>query len=961
MADNDLATLVTRARNGDPATLAALIAALQRDLRSFLATFAGSRTMVDDSARATWAECRRQLAKCPPGDEAATWVRQMAMTQLQPRLEAELRQAIAAKDPLRHLVLQDGMEALRALGGPLNSDAQHVAGRYPALTEPLQVLIARRYTDRASLAELAKERGIGEAELAIRLFVARASLHPRSTATDARPPDDRLLPAQIEQALGGSLPAEARAALAASLLKDLGRAAAYTRQLRIDLLLEALFGPDPDALALANQLVANDKKRRNESSLLQVVAPPRTPVSSGSDLRRTGEVLAAKQTRPTSDATRRLARKSEGARPSKVGSKLRRASEPAAIDDDEERPARGNRNALYIGGGLALIGLISLVVVWYSGGPAASAEKTGGAAPSAATPAVSGMARVLATSGTATVVDEGRRSNASEGQGLRSGQGLEIGEKSSLVLELPELARLELRAGTQIGALAERGAQRDVHVLLSQGTLSATVSGGSRTLVVITAQGRVEVIGGTCTVSAIPGRMGVEVAAGTAQLARPDGSKAIAVASGKRGTVTDRDDPRVDGGSVFARGINLGGNVVTIERNAWLSHRQALSAGLTVIPGTEIAPPTSVSSPGLDFDLKSMLDSGLTSNAGPVHLTQKVPNGDYDVWLWLAGTRGVSAESLTLNQRETPIGQPTIRNENWWRIGPYHVTATDKLLDLQITCANATRLCGMAIHGQGSPPPVLPVALTIVSPGDSVRLYTSDTITLRTEALGAQGITVSYFNNDAPLGESSKAPYAVTLDKPKPGDYRVIARTTNGGETSVSLPLAFTVAQAGGSGTITWNRWDGIGGDKLSSANGNPKLNGKPNQTRQLTEFEAPNNSADDFFARIRGYVVAPVTGDYVFWITADDEGELLLSSDDQPANKKRIANCPDAAPPHDWNKFPGQQSKPVTLTAGTRYYIEAVYKEGKVIDHCAVGWKLPNGTLERPIPGAHLVPYSGP
>ena len=64
-------------------------------------------------------------------------------------------------------------------------------------------------------------------------------------------------------------------------------------------------------------------------------------------------------------------------------------------------------------------------------------------------------------------------------------------------------------------------------------------------------------LSGTCLVNATPGRLGVEVSSGTVQLARPDGSKAIAVASGKRGTVTDRDDPRVDSGSVFARGFNL--------------------------------------------------------------------------------------------------------------------------------------------------------------------------------------------------------------------------------------------------------------------------------------------------------------------------------------------------------------------------------------------------------------------
>jgi hypothetical protein len=45
----------------------------------------------------------------------------------------------------------------------------------------------------------------------------------------------------------------------------------------------------------------------------------------------------------------------------------------------------------------------------------------------------------------------------------------------------------------------------------------------------------------------------------------------------------------------------------------------------------------------------------------------------------------------------------------------------------------------------------------------------------------------------------------------------------------------------------------------------------------------------------------------------------------------------------------------------GQQYYIEALHKEGVGTDHMAVGWQLPNGTLERPIPGMRLIPYGTP
>ncbi|TAK34897.1 MAG: PKD domain-containing protein, partial [Saprospiraceae bacterium] len=43
---------------------------------------------------------------------------------------------------------------------------------------------------------------------------------------------------------------------------------------------------------------------------------------------------------------------------------------------------------------------------------------------------------------------------------------------------------------------------------------------------------------------------------------------------------------------------------------------------------------------------------------------------------------------------------------------------------------------------------------------------------------------------------------------------------------------------------------------------------------------------------------------------------------------------------------------------AGQLYYIEALQKEGTGGDNLAVGWQLPNGAQERPIPGIRLLPY---
>ncbi|HLY10103.1 MAG TPA: hypothetical protein VKW04_12420, partial [Planctomycetota bacterium] len=80
--------------------------------------------------------------------------------------------------------------------------------------------------------------------------------------------------------------------------------------------------------------------------------------------------------------------------------------------------------------------------------------------------------------------------------------------------------------------------------------------------------------------------------------------------------------------------------------------------------------------------------------------------------------------------------------------------------------------------------------------------------------------------------------------------------------------------------------------------------------------------------------------------------------TDDTVFKKRAIASCPWAGI-RDWNRLPSCKSAPVLLTAGKRYYIEALHKDGMGDDHCAVGWTLPDGTDERPIPGKRLSPWS--
>lgn len=159
-----------------------------------------------------------------------------------------------------------------------------------------------------------------------------------------------------------------------------------------------------------------------------------------------------------------------------------------------------------------------------------------------------------------------------------------------------------------------------------------------------------------------------------------------------------------------------------------------------------------------------------------------------------------------------------------------------------------------------------------------------------------------------------------------------------------------------GSGSISRDVFLNIPGYELSAVS----WNGTADISDELTKFEAPIDVYDHYGTRIRGYICPPQSGMYTFWLASDDTGELWLSTDSDPANVQLIANVDGWTYPQVWDKYPTQQSVQIYLEAGQQYYIEAFQKEHEGLDNLAVGWQWPNGTMERPILGAHLSPYTG-
>ncbi|WP_299707730.1 PA14 domain-containing protein [uncultured Pontibacter sp.] len=201
-------------------------------------------------------------------------------------------------------------------------------------------------------------------------------------------------------------------------------------------------------------------------------------------------------------------------------------------------------------------------------------------------------------------------------------------------------------------------------------------------------------------------------------------------------------------------------------------------------------------------------------------------------------------------------------------------------------------------------------------------------------------------SNGITLGPNGSAPTQTTQPAPtEPVATAPVASTepapTTGGTTSTAT----------GTGKITRDFWSNVHGSTVSVI----PVGTKPTATSELSSFEAPNGQGNNYGQRIRGYVTAPTSGQYTFWIAADDVAELYLSTSEDPAKKVKIAFSSTWTNAREWNKSASQQSAKITLEAGKRYYIEALMLQGGGGDNLAVGWQLPDGALERPIAGNKL------
>jgi hypothetical protein len=172
--------------------------------------------------------------------------------------------------------------------------------------------------------------------------------------------------------------------------------------------------------------------------------------------------------------------------------------------------------------------------------------------------------------------------------------------------------------------------------------------------------------------------------------------------------------------------------------------------------------------------------------------------------------------------------------------------------------------------------------------------------------------------------------------------YRVVVRAP-GSAAVTSADAGVTLGTATlTSGIVKHEVWFGLN-DRTIVEFGDP---GVPSIVEELTRFETPQNIGDNYVDRLSGFFTPAVGGDYVFFLGADDDADLYLSTDNTPNNKKLIAHETGYSNPDNWTTVGGNGSNSaekrsdqfggtewptgsvITLAGNQSYYIELVHHD---------------------------------
>lgn len=98
--------------------------------------------------------------------------------------------------------------------------------------------------------------------------------------------------------------------------------------------------------------------------------------------------------------------------------------------------------------------------------------------------------------------------------------------------------------------------------------------------------------------------------------------------------------------------------------------------------------------------------------------------------------------------------------------------------------------------------------------------------------------------------------------------------------------------------------WKELPGKDISKLKDDPYYPNDPSLVEIIENFDAPFDTDKDFGSRVRGYFVAPETGNYTFYLSGSKSTELWLSKGESQLNMSSMIALHDATGHNQWNKY---------------------------------------------------------
>lgn len=235
------------------------------------------------------------------------------------------------------------------------------------------------------------------------------------------------------------------------------------------------------------------------------------------------------------------------------------------------------------------------------------------------------------------------------------------------------------------------------------------------------------------------------------------------------------------------------------------------------------------------------------------------------------------------------------------------------------------------------------------------------------------GLTVTAATLASPAGTVGDNIVDLTTSKQTVGQAYVLTVSgvkdqVNPASTVAPTTLAFN-AWALAPGMLRFEHYDNLpsaADSAITAALSDPRvIAGTPTTLGAITQrFDTrtvfPDDSHENYMARISGFIEPKTTGDYFFFVASDDASRVYLSSNETPPNP--VTDTPIAYELGCCGGFFEPDSgdtattpSPIRLEAGKKYAILVFLKEGGGGDWLRLAWREAND----PTPAASLAPIS--